>query len=123
MTPPEAPPTAGPGDPTPRPGSPAPEPPPARSPPARPSPHRHKEPPKEPDEENEDGDFTVYECPGLAPVSVGGAPSSWGAACCPAAPGPDPPSPLQTGEMEVRNPLFDQASLAAPPPPLPPPPK
>lgn len=40
---------------------------------------RHKEPPKEldsaSDEENEDGDFTVYECPGLAPVSaaVGGA--------------------------------------------------
>ncbi|XP_055206191.1 neural proliferation differentiation and control protein 1 isoform X5 [Gorilla gorilla gorilla] len=33
---------------------------------------RHKEPPKEldtasSDEENEDGDFTVYECPGLAP--------------------------------------------------------
>ncbi|XP_012884797.1 PREDICTED: neural proliferation differentiation and control protein 1 [Dipodomys ordii] len=38
------------------------------------------------DEENEDGDFTVYECPGLAP----------------------------TGEMEVRNPLFDHASLSAP---------
>uniref|UniRef100_A0A8C2YKX2 Neural proliferation, differentiation and control 1 n=1 Tax=Chinchilla lanigera TaxID=34839 RepID=A0A8C2YKX2_CHILA len=63
---------------------------------------RHKEPPKElesisSDEENEDGDFTVYECPGLAP----------------------------TGEMEVRNPLFDHASLPAPlpeprsPPPLP----
>ncbi|KAM9642759.1 neural proliferation differentiation and control protein 1 [Trichechus inunguis] len=53
---------------------------------------RHKEPPKEldsasSDEENEDGDFTVYECPGLAP----------------------------TGEMEVRNPLFDDSSLAAPP--------
>ncbi|KAM9720929.1 neural proliferation differentiation and control protein 1 isoform 3-T3 [Dama dama] len=53
---------------------------------------RHKEPPKEldsvsSDEENEDGDFTVYECPGLAP----------------------------TGEMEVRNPLFDHASLSAPP--------
>ncbi|XP_032451425.1 neural proliferation differentiation and control protein 1 isoform X2 [Lynx canadensis] len=52
---------------------------------------RHKEPPKEleslsSDEENEDGDFTVYECPGLAP----------------------------TGEMEVRNPLFDQSSLAVP---------
>lgn len=35
--------------------------------------HRHKEEPKVPDsassdEENEDGDFTVYECPGLAPV-------------------------------------------------------
>ncbi|XP_054440741.1 neural proliferation differentiation and control protein 1 [Pteronotus mesoamericanus] len=57
---------------------------------------RHKEPPKEldsasSDEENEDGDFTVYECPGLAP----------------------------TGEMEVRNPLFDHCSLSAP---LPPPP-
>ncbi|XP_069330943.1 neural proliferation differentiation and control protein 1 isoform X2 [Eulemur rufifrons] len=53
---------------------------------------RHKEP-KELDsvsseEENEDGDFTVYECPGLAP----------------------------TGEMEVRNPLFDHASLSVPPP-------
>lgn len=38
-----------------------------------PSRHRHKEEPKVPDsassdEENEDGDFTVYECPGLAPV-------------------------------------------------------
>lgn len=36
-------------------------------------PPRHKEEPKLPDsassdEENEDGDFTVYECPGLAPV-------------------------------------------------------
>ncbi|XP_042526170.1 neural proliferation differentiation and control protein 1 isoform X2 [Dipodomys spectabilis] len=51
---------------------------------------RHKGPPKDLDsaseEENEDGDFTVYECPGLAP----------------------------TGEMEVRNPLFDHASLSAP---------
>uniref|UniRef100_A0A452SAN9 Neural proliferation, differentiation and control 1 n=1 Tax=Ursus americanus TaxID=9643 RepID=A0A452SAN9_URSAM len=52
---------------------------------------RHKEPPKEleslsSDEENEDGDFTVYECPGLAP----------------------------TGEMEVRNPLFDHSSLSVP---------
>ncbi|XP_022433820.1 neural proliferation differentiation and control protein 1 isoform X6 [Delphinapterus leucas] len=51
---------------------------------------RHKEPPKEldsasSDEENEDGDFTVYECPGLAPVSagVGGG--------CPA-PALDPPN-------------------------------
>ncbi|KAK1155580.1 neural proliferation differentiation and control protein 1 isoform X1 [Acipenser oxyrinchus oxyrinchus] len=50
---------------------------------------KHKEEPKEPgsgatsDEENEDGDFTVYECPGLAP----------------------------TGEMEVKNPLFDDSSL------------
>ncbi|MEQ2176666.1 hypothetical protein GOODEAATRI_030335, partial [Goodea atripinnis] len=35
------------------------------------------------DEENEDGDFTVYECPGLAP----------------------------TGEMEVKNPLFDDSNL------------
>ncbi|XP_034451731.1 neural proliferation differentiation and control protein 1 [Hippoglossus hippoglossus] len=35
------------------------------------------------DEENEDGDFTVYECPGLAP----------------------------TGEMEVKNPLFDDSPL------------
>lgn len=39
---------------------------------------RHKDPPKElesasSDEENEDGDFTVYECPGLAPVSAQGA--------------------------------------------------
>ncbi|XP_041050135.1 neural proliferation differentiation and control protein 1-like isoform X1 [Carcharodon carcharias] len=37
--------------------------------------------------ENEDGDFTVYECPGLAP----------------------------TGEMEVKNPLFDDSSLHHPP--------
>ncbi|XP_007898541.2 neural proliferation differentiation and control protein 1a isoform X1 [Callorhinchus milii] len=37
----------------------------------------------ESDGENEDGDFTVYECPGLAP----------------------------TGEMEVKNPLFDDSSL------------
>uniref|UniRef100_A0A8C1P5L9 Neural proliferation, differentiation and control, 1a n=1 Tax=Cyprinus carpio TaxID=7962 RepID=A0A8C1P5L9_CYPCA len=35
------------------------------------------------EEENEVGDFTVYECPGLAP----------------------------TGEMEVKNPLFDDSSL------------
>ncbi|XP_014437526.1 neural proliferation differentiation and control protein 1 [Tupaia chinensis] len=54
---------------------------------------RRKEPPQELDsasseEENEDGDFTVYECPGLAP----------------------------TGEMEVRNPLFDHASLSLPQP-------
>lgn len=54
---------------------------------------RHKDPPKElesasSDEENEDGDFTVYECPGLAP----------------------------TGEMEVRNPLFDHSTLSAPVP-------
>ncbi|XP_023371944.1 neural proliferation differentiation and control protein 1 isoform X1 [Otolemur garnettii] len=51
---------------------------------------RHKEPKEldsaSSDEENEDGDFTVYECPGLAP----------------------------TGEMEVRNPLFDHASLSVP---------
>lgn len=57
---------------------------------------RHSEPPKEPDsasdEENEDGDFTVYECPGLAP----------------------------TGEMEVRNPLFEHSTLSVP---LPPPPQ
>lgn len=36
---------------------------------------RHRDEPKVPDsgastdEENDDGDFTVYECPGLAPVS------------------------------------------------------
>ncbi|XP_053552061.1 neural proliferation differentiation and control protein 1 [Bombina bombina] len=50
---------------------------------------KNKDEPKHPDsavtsdEENEDGDFTVYECPGLAP----------------------------TGEMEVKNPLFDDSSL------------
>ncbi|KAK2902560.1 neural proliferation differentiation and control protein 1 [Channa argus] len=50
---------------------------------------KHRDEPKVPDsgastdEENEDGDFTVYECPGLAP----------------------------TGEMEVRNPLFDDSTL------------
>lgn len=38
---------------------------------------RHRDEPKVPDsgatsdEENEDGDFTVYECPGLAPVRDG----------------------------------------------------
>ncbi|KAH0506933.1 Neural proliferation differentiation and control protein 1 [Microtus ochrogaster] len=62
---------------------------------------RHKEPPKElesasSDEENEDGDFTVYECPGLAPALN--------------------PVSSQTGEMEVRNPLFDHSSLSAPVP-------
>ncbi|XP_062447281.1 neural proliferation differentiation and control protein 1 [Rhea pennata] len=56
---------------------------------------KHKEEPKLPDsassdEENEDGDFTVYECPGLAP----------------------------TGEMEVRNPLFDDSTLHPPSPKL-----
>ncbi|XP_015281979.1 PREDICTED: neural proliferation differentiation and control protein 1 [Gekko japonicus] len=56
---------------------------------------KHKEEPKLPesassDEENEDGDFTVYECPGLAP----------------------------TGEMEVKNPLFDDSSLHPSPPKL-----
>lgn len=56
---------------------------------------KHKEETRAPesassDEENEDGDFTVYECPGLAP----------------------------TGEMEVRNPLFDDSSLHPPPPKL-----
>uniref|UniRef100_H3DPX8 Neural proliferation, differentiation and control, 1b n=1 Tax=Tetraodon nigroviridis TaxID=99883 RepID=H3DPX8_TETNG len=40
---------------------------------------KHRDEPKE----NEDGDFTVYECPGLAP----------------------------TGEMEVKNPLFDDSTL------------
>ncbi|KAL0979072.1 hypothetical protein UPYG_G00180170 [Umbra pygmaea] len=50
---------------------------------------KHRDEPKVPDsaatsdEENEDGDFTVYECPGLAP----------------------------TGEMEVKNPLFDDSTV------------
>ncbi|XP_056447891.1 neural proliferation differentiation and control protein 1 [Gadus chalcogrammus] len=50
---------------------------------------KHRGEPKIPDyaatsdEETEDGDFTVYECPGLAP----------------------------TGEMEVKNPLFDDSTL------------
>lgn len=39
------------------------------------------------DEENEEGDYTVYECPGLAP----------------------------TGEMEVNNPLFGNDAAPAPP--------
>ncbi|MXQ97904.1 hypothetical protein E5288_WYG003961 [Bos mutus] len=43
---------------------------------------RHKEPPKEldsasSDEENEDGDFTVYECPGLAPPLQSHAALTW----------------------------------------------
>ncbi|XP_075041483.1 neural proliferation differentiation and control protein 1 isoform X2 [Mixophyes fleayi] len=45
--------------------------------------HKHPDSAVTSDEENEDGDFTVYECPGLAP----------------------------TGEMEVKNPLFDDSSL------------
>ncbi|KAG7281469.1 hypothetical protein CRUP_012412 [Coryphaenoides rupestris] len=40
------------------------------------------------DEETEDGDFTVYECPGLAPTGE-----------------------METGEMEVKNPLFDDSTL------------
>uniref|UniRef100_A0A803KAZ1 Neural proliferation differentiation and control protein 1 n=1 Tax=Xenopus tropicalis TaxID=8364 RepID=A0A803KAZ1_XENTR len=53
---------------------------------------KNKDEPKHPDsaltseDENEDGDFTVYECPGLAP----------------------------TGEMEVKNPLFDDSTLHHP---------
>ncbi|KAK3087500.1 hypothetical protein FSP39_006672 [Pinctada imbricata] len=39
----------------------------------------------ESEEENEEGDYTVYECPGLAP----------------------------TGEMEVRNPLFNEETPVA----------
>lgn len=48
---------------------------------------RHKDETKIPDsgttsdEENEDGDFTVYECPGLAPVSKNHRPEEnhlWG---------------------------------------------
>lgn len=75
------------------------------------------------DEENEDGDFTVYECPGLAPVSPWQEPSGRGGAAVGtsrvgAAPAPhDPPAlprPTQTGEMEVRNPLFDHSSLSTP---------
>jgi len=38
------------------------------------------------EEENEEGDYTVYECPGLAP----------------------------TGEMEVKNPLFQDDQTPAP---------
>ncbi|PRD33100.1 UNVERIFIED_CONTAM: Npdc1 [Trichonephila clavipes] len=40
------------------------------------------------EEENEEGDYTVYECPGLAP----------------------------TGEMEVKNPLFHDDSTPVSPP-------
>ncbi|KAM9069245.1 neural proliferation differentiation and control protein 1 isoform X1 [Sarcophilus harrisii] len=58
---------------------------------------KHKEQPKIMDsgsseEENEDGDFTVYECPGLAPMNA------------------------LTGEMEVKNPMFDDSALADPSP-------
>ncbi|KAJ3634986.1 hypothetical protein MTP99_007925 [Tenebrio molitor] len=42
------------------------------------------------DEENEEGDYTVYECPGLAP----------------------------TGEMEVKNPLFQDDPTPAQTPPV-----
>ncbi|XP_043839346.1 neural proliferation differentiation and control protein 1 isoform X2 [Dromiciops gliroides] len=56
---------------------------------------KHKEQPKIMDsgsseEENEDGDFTVYECPGLAPMNA------------------------LTGEMEVKNPMFDDSALVGP---------
>ncbi|XP_036606782.1 neural proliferation differentiation and control protein 1 isoform X2 [Trichosurus vulpecula] len=58
---------------------------------------KHKEQPKIMDsgsseEENEDGDFTVYECPGLAPMNA------------------------LTGEMEVKNPMFDDSALVGPTP-------
>ncbi|XP_020837469.1 neural proliferation differentiation and control protein 1 isoform X2 [Phascolarctos cinereus] len=58
---------------------------------------KHKEQPKIMDsgsseEENEDGDFTVYECPGLAPMNA------------------------LTGEMEVKNPMFDDSALVGPSP-------
>ncbi|XP_051832887.1 neural proliferation differentiation and control protein 1 isoform X3 [Antechinus flavipes] len=58
---------------------------------------KHKEQPKIMDsgsseEENEDGDFTVYECPGLAPMNA------------------------LTGEMEVKNPMFDDSALVDPSP-------
>ncbi|XP_072489188.1 neural proliferation differentiation and control protein 1 isoform X3 [Notamacropus eugenii] len=58
---------------------------------------KHKEQPKMMDsgsseEENEDGDFTVYECPGLAPMNA------------------------LTGEMEVKNPMFDDSALVGPSP-------
>ncbi|XP_056395226.1 neural proliferation differentiation and control protein 1 isoform X2 [Hyla sarda] len=52
------------------------------------------------DEENEDGDFTVYECPGLAPTYKQHLQSG--------------PLKYQTGEMEVKNPLFDDSSLHHP---------
>lgn len=63
----------------------------------------------------------MYECPGLAPVSavagrgayqfLGGSPPR-----CPPLPWTSLVPTPQTGEMEVRNPLFDHASLPAPPP-------
>lgn len=50
-------------------------------------------------EDGEDGDYTVYECPGLAPVCIKNIDpiylyymSSFSS---------------QTGEMEVRNPMFE----------------
>lgn len=60
----------------------------------------------ETDEENEEGDYTVYECPGLAPVNTttkslyirNGERSSTVLFFL---------SNFQTGEMEVKNPLFD----------------
>lgn len=71
----------------------------------------------------------MYECPGLAPVSAGAGRGGAhqllvGTAALPTLlPGPPKTClcPLQTGEMEVRNPLFDHSSLTAPLPPPPPP--
>ena len=68
------------------------------------------------EEENEEGDYTVYECPGLAPVSVAIALLYVGfflsTACV---------SSSQAGEMEVKNPLFnDETPIATPNPNTPP---
>ena len=55
-------------------------------------------------EDGEEGDYTVYECPGLAPVSYKVENISSGRFH------DFFPLALQTGEMEVRNPMFDDDS-------------
>uniref|UniRef100_A0A674NAJ5 Neural proliferation differentiation and control protein 1 n=1 Tax=Takifugu rubripes TaxID=31033 RepID=A0A674NAJ5_TAKRU len=84
---------------------------------------KHRDEPKVPDsgastdEENEDGDFTVYECPGLAPVSPSESVpqatfdlSCWSVSLPSSVLTPTSVCP-QTGEMEVKNPLFDDSTL------------
>ena len=67
------------------------------------------------EEENEEGDYTVYECPGLAPVSFLSIYLPYRAIYfhsivftvlwC-----------FKAGEMEVKNPLFDETPVVTPNP-------
>uniref|UniRef100_A0A8C1X611 Neural proliferation, differentiation and control, 1b n=1 Tax=Cyprinus carpio TaxID=7962 RepID=A0A8C1X611_CYPCA len=70
------------------------------------------------DEENEDGDFTVYECPGLAPVRailfiiLSVVDHFYWLQLSPIVPWCLKVSfSFQTGEMEVKNPLFDDSTF------------